>query len=65
MKTLIPDAQIHFDRAGPGTPLIDNQDGSRLIREIDFVPRSIEAGVRAHINEARTEAGLRTIDSPG
>ena len=41
-----------------GTPLIDNEDGTRLIQEIDFVPRPLEQGVRAHINEARKDVGL-------
>jgi nucleoside-diphosphate-sugar epimerase len=61
VRKFIPDARIEFDGSKPGTPLIDNQDGSRLIREIDFGPRSIEEGVRAHINEARAEAGLNLI----
>ena len=61
MRKFLPDAQINFDPSTPGTPLIDNQDGARLIREIDFTPRSIEQGVKAHINEARTEAGLAAI----
>lgn len=58
VKKMIPDARIEFDASKPGTPLIDNQDGQRLIREIDFVPRSLKDGVRAHINEARAEANL-------
>jgi nucleoside-diphosphate-sugar epimerase len=61
VRKLIPDARIEFDPSKPGTPLIDNQDGSRLIKEIDFTPRSLEEGVRAHINEARVEAGLPTL----
>ena len=58
VKKWIPGARIDFDASKPGTPLIDNQDGTRLIKEIDFAPRAIEEGVRAHINEARAEAGL-------
>jgi nucleoside-diphosphate-sugar epimerase len=61
IKKFLPDAQIDFEASKPGTPLIDNQDGARLIREIEFVPRSIEEGVRAHINEARAEAGLAPL----
>jgi nucleoside-diphosphate-sugar epimerase len=61
VRRFIPDAQITFDDSKPGTPLIDNQCGERLIKEIDFVPRTLEEGVRAHINEARTEAGLPAI----
>jgi nucleoside-diphosphate-sugar epimerase len=58
VQRFLPDARIDFDPGKPGTPLIDNQDGTRLIKEIDFIPRSLEEGVRAHINEARAEAGL-------
>ena len=61
VRRFIPDARIEFDPSKPGTPLIDNQDGQRLIREIDFVPRSLEEGVRAHINEARAEAGMPAV----
>jgi nucleoside-diphosphate-sugar epimerase len=61
VRKFIPEARISFDASKPGTPLIDNQDGTRLIREIDFVPRSLEAGIRAHINEARGEAGLPLV----
>lgn len=60
VKKWIPGAQIQFGD-GPGTPLIDNQDGTRLIREIDFVPPPLENGVRAHINEARASAGLPAV----
>lgn len=61
VRKWLPDAQIDFDASRGGTPLIDNQDGKRLIREIDFVPRPLEEGVRAHINEARTAAGLPLV----
>ncbi|MGA8598089.1 MAG: NAD(P)-dependent oxidoreductase [Bryobacteraceae bacterium] len=60
VRKWIPGAQINFT-AGGSTPLIDHQDGSRLIREIDFVPRHLEEGVRAHINEARLSSGLPAI----
>ncbi|MGH9745105.1 MAG: NAD-dependent epimerase/dehydratase family protein [Candidatus Acidiferrales bacterium] len=60
VKKWIPGAQISFT-TGPGTPLIDNQDGARLIREIDFRPAPLEEGVRAHINEARSSAGLPAV----
>jgi len=60
VRKWIPEAQVSFTE-GAGTPLIDHQDGSRLIREIDFVPRSLEEGVRAHINEARASAGLPAV----
>jgi nucleoside-diphosphate-sugar epimerase len=61
VRKWLPGARIDFDAAGKGTPLIDNQDGARLIREIDFVPRPLEQGVRAHINEARSSAGLPPV----
>ena len=61
VRKWLPGARIDFDAAGNGTPLIDNQDGVRLIREIDFVPRPLEEGVRAHINEARSSAGLPPV----
>jgi nucleoside-diphosphate-sugar epimerase len=61
VRKFIPEARIDFEPGKPGTPLIDNQDGTRLIKEIDFTPRSLEEGVRAHINEARVEAGLPLV----
>jgi UDP-glucose 4-epimerase len=61
VRKWIPDARFEFEDSRGGTPLIDNQDGSRLIREIDFVPRPLEDGVRAHINEARELAGLAPV----
>jgi nucleoside-diphosphate-sugar epimerase len=60
VKKWVPGAQIDFS-AGTGTPLIDNQDGTRLIREIDFTPNPLEQGVRAHVNEARASAGLPAV----
>jgi nucleoside-diphosphate-sugar epimerase len=60
VKIWLPAAQIDFS-LGTGTPLIDNQDGTRLIREIDFAPNPLEQGVRAHINEARACAGLPAV----
>jgi len=61
VRKWLPDACIDFDGCSGGTPLIDNEDGTRLIREIDFVPRPLEEGVRAHINEARSEAALPPV----
>jgi nucleoside-diphosphate-sugar epimerase len=57
----LPDARFEFDEAKPTTPLIDWQDGTRLEQEIGFVPRPLLEGVRAHINEARREAGLKPV----
>jgi nucleoside-diphosphate-sugar epimerase len=57
----LPDAQISFDESKPTTPLIDRMDGRRLEQEIDFKPRTLLAGIRAHINEARATAGLKAV----
>jgi UDP-glucose 4-epimerase len=61
VKKWLPDAQIDFEGGREGTPLIDNEDGARLIQEIDFVPRPLEQGVRAHINEARAAVSLPPV----
>ena len=53
-----PGAEITFDESRPSTPLVDDLDGSRLVEETGFTPRPIEAGVLAHMNEARAEASL-------
>ena len=57
----LPDAKFKFDETKPTTPLIDRQDGARIEAEIGFAPRSLLDGVRAHINEARKEAGLAPV----
>jgi UDP-glucose 4-epimerase len=57
----LPDAKIEFDETTPRTALIDWQDGTRLEKEIQFKPRSLRDGVRAHVNEARRDAGLSEI----
>jgi nucleoside-diphosphate-sugar epimerase len=59
VKKWLPGAQIDFSPGG--TPLIDNQDGNRLMREIDFAPNPLEQGVQAHINEARASVGLPAV----
>jgi nucleoside-diphosphate-sugar epimerase len=61
VRRWLPEAQITFEETAPGTPLIDRMDGSRLAREIDFTPRPLADGIRAHINEARTAAGLPPV----
>ena len=61
MRHWLPEAQFEFDEAKPRTPLIDWQDGTRLETEIGFKPRPLVDGVRAHINEARKEAGLEPV----
>ncbi len=61
VRRWLPDADIEFDESIPRTPLIDWQDGARLEAEIGFTPRALSDGVRAHINEARAEAGMRKV----
>jgi UDP-glucose 4-epimerase len=61
VRRWIPDAQFTFDESKPTTPLIDWQDGSRLEKEVSFTPRPLVEGVRAHINQARAEAGLPPV----
>lgn len=61
VRRWLPSADISFDETKPGTPLIDRMDGSRLAREINFTPRPVSDGIRAHINEARISAGLPEI----
>ena len=57
----LPEARFEFDETKPRTPLIDWQDGTRLEQEIGFAPRPLLDGVRAHIDEARKEAGLKPV----
>ncbi len=61
VRKWIPGAEIGFEEDNPTTPLIDWQGGERLIREIDFTPRPLAEGIRAHINEARAAAGLNPV----
>ncbi|KAF2514867.1 NAD-dependent epimerase/dehydratase family protein [Flavobacterium foetidum] len=55
---IIPDAQYEFDESVPRTSLVDRCDSSRLEEEIDFTPRSLEEGIRAQIEEARSRQKL-------
>jgi len=61
VRRWIPDAEIQFEESKSTTPLIDWQDGTRLIGEIGFTPRPLVDGIRAHINEARVAAGLEPL----
>ena len=61
VRQWLPSAEIEFDNTKPPTPLIDSMDGTRLEREIDFKPRPLIEGIRAHINAARASAGLETV----
>ena len=58
VRQWLPEAQFHFESDKPKTPLVENTDGTRLAREIAYRPSPLAEGVRAHINEARAEAGL-------
>ncbi len=53
VKKIIPDAKIYFDENIKSTPLIDDQNDERIRKEIDFNPRSFEAGVRCLIEDVR------------
>tara|TARA_B100001123_G_C15076961_1_gene934071 strand:+ start:48 stop:1016 length:969 start_codon:yes stop_codon:yes gene_type:complete len=53
VKNIIPEADIKFDENNLKTPLIDSQDDSRIRKEIDFIPRTFEEGVRCLVEEVR------------
>ena len=55
VKKFIPQAKINFLEKETFTPLIDDQDDSRIRQEIDFHPRTFEEGVECLIQEARGE----------
>jgi nucleoside-diphosphate-sugar epimerase len=61
VRRWLPEAKFHFEADKPGTPLVENTDGTRLAQEIGYRPPPLAEGVRAHINEARAEAGLDTV----
>lgn len=54
VKNILPDARYEFDENIPRTPLVDRCDSTRLEQEIGFIPRSLEDGIRAQIEEARS-----------
>ena len=55
VKKFIPEAKINFLEKETFTPLIDDQNDSRIRKEIDFHPRTFEEGVECLIKEARGE----------
>jgi nucleoside-diphosphate-sugar epimerase len=61
VRRWLPKAQISFDESKSPTPLIDRMDGRRLENEIEFKPRPLSEGIRAHINEVRSAVGLMEI----
>ena len=61
VKNILPNAKIYFDENQLSTPLIDDQDDSRIRKEIDFQPRSFEDGVKCLINEVRKSNNLSSI----
>ena len=54
VKKFIPDARINFLNEKTFTPLIDDQDDSRIRKEIDFIPRTFAEGVKCLIDEVRS-----------
>ena len=56
VKKFIPDAQINFLKNKTYTPLINDQEDSRIRKEIDFNPRSFEKGVKCLIDEVRSNS---------
>ena len=61
IKELVPNADITFDNNGKLTPFIDEQDDNRIREELNFVPLSLNEGIKAHMNEARKYHGLEEI----
>ena len=51
------DLRVAFDPQAPAWPYPHRVDGSRLEREIGFVPRGIEEGLRVQMNEQRLRRG--------
>jgi hypothetical protein len=49
----IPEAEINFSQTSNYTPLIDDQDDSRIRKEINFNPRSFAEGVECLIKDVR------------
>jgi len=58
VKNILPDAKIYFDEKNLRTPLIDDQDDSRIRKEIDFNPRSFADGVKCLIDEVQISNNL-------
>ena len=58
VKKILPDAEIYFDEKNLRTPLIDDQDDSRIRKEIDFNPRSFVDGVKCLIDEVQRSNNL-------
>jgi len=61
VKKIIPNAVLNFEDSIKSTPLINDQDDSRIRKEIDFVPRTFEEGVRKLIIDARLAHNLQSI----
>ena len=61
IRELVPSAEITFDNDANYTPFIDEQNDERIRKEIEFNPRSIKEGIRAHMNEARNNSNLEKI----
>ena len=61
VKEFIPDAIIKFDERIKSTPLINDQDDTRIRTEIDFIPRTFKEGVRSIINDAKISNSLQPM----
>jgi hypothetical protein len=59
VKKFLPNAEINFDEKNLRTPLIDDQDDSRIRKEIDFNPRSFADGVKCLIEEVQESKKLK------
>ena len=61
IKELVPNAEITFEPNANYTPFIDEQNDERIRKEISFIPRSLEEGIKAHMNEAREYNNLKAL----
>ena len=61
IKEFIPEAEIIFDESTQSTPLINDQDDTRIRKEIDFNPRTFKEGVHSLINDARIANKLQPL----
>jgi nucleoside-diphosphate-sugar epimerase len=61
VQELIPGAEFNFDENIRSTPLIDDQDDTRIRKEIEFIPRTFKEGVRSLINDARIANNLQPL----
>jgi len=63
VRDVIPEARISFPE-NPGAPALQfvyRIDSTRFYSEFGMIGRSLEQGVRDHINEARADPGLKAL----